>query len=396
MKTREKLMRTLCLMCMLTSVFTQAFSQNKNNFTIHGTVSSLSPVPTKIYLIYQEYLHQPTDSTTVVNGTYQFAGYTADVTGADLSLTLTSDVKNPHNRATIILDKGDLNVVHQQTLDQVEVTGSASAAFTAYHNVQNKNKAELNELAKAMGTDQFKNDPEFKKTTQTRFYSLISSSINDFLQYVRKNPESPVSPYITYAIKDLLTPQMMDTLIAGLPKQASVTPLRKALTEFPVKRKQLAEAAEIKAAERRKEIDAKLPIGSKSLNFTANDTKGNPVTLASFKGKYVLVDFWASWCMPCRAENPNVVKAYQTYKDKGFEILGISLDVETQKNAWLEAIKKDHLTWTQVVDLKRDISKLYNVESIPQNFLIDPNGVVVAKNLRGDELNAKLAAIFNK
>jgi thiol-disulfide isomerase/thioredoxin len=110
-----------------------------------------------------------------------------------------------------------------------------------------------------------------------------------------------------------------------------------------------------------------------------------------------LVDFWASWCLPCRNENPNVVKAYNKYKDKGFTVLSVSLDAESSKAAWLKAIASDGLTWTQISDLKgwkSEAAALYGVSSIPQNFLIDPNGVVIEKNLRGDDLQKKLASIF--
>jgi thiol-disulfide isomerase/thioredoxin len=123
-------------------------------------------------------------------------------------------------------------------------------------------------------------------------------------------------------------------------------------------------------------------IGTQAVEFTQNDTEGHPVSLSSFRGKYVLVDFWASWCAPCRRENPHVVEAYQQYKNKNFTILSVSLD--RQKENWLKAIKDDNLTWTHVSDLQywdNAVARLYMIEQIPQNILIDPNGKIIARNL---------------
>ena len=138
-------------------------------------------------------------------------------------------------------------------------------------------------------------------------------------------------------------------------------------------------------------------VGSVAPDFTQNDPAGKPISLSSFKGKYVLLDFWASWCGPCRQENPNVVKAYNEYKNKNFTILSVSLDRPNGKNAWLQAIKDDGLAWNHVSDLQfwnNEAAKLYNVQSIPGNFLIDPTGKIVAKDLRGEELEQKLAQVL--
>ncbi len=138
-------------------------------------------------------------------------------------------------------------------------------------------------------------------------------------------------------------------------------------------------------------------IGATAPEFTQNDPEGNPIALSSFRGKYVLIDFWASWCGPCRAENPHVVKAYNEYKDKNFTILGVSLDQPNAKDKWLKAIADDGLTWPQVSDLKfwkNEAAALYAVRAIPQNFLLDPEGKIIAKNLRGDALAAKLAEVI--
>lgn len=147
------------------------------------------------------------------------------------------------------------------------------------------------------------------------------------------------------------------------------------------------------------ELSKILGIGKIAPDFTQNDTTGTPVSLTNFRGKYVLLDFWASWCGPCRAENPNVVKAYNKYKDKNFTVLGVSLDRPDKKQAWLDAIHKDNLTWTHVSDLQywdNAVAKQYGIRAIPQNLLIDPNGKIVAKNIRGEELQTKLAEILDK
>ena len=136
-------------------------------------------------------------------------------------------------------------------------------------------------------------------------------------------------------------------------------------------------------------------IGTMLPDFTQPDTTGTPVALSSLRGKYVLVDFWASWCRPCRQENPNVVENYNRFKDKNFTVLGVSLD--KAKPSWVDAIKMDGLTWSHVSDLQgwsNAVAQQLGIFSIPQNFLLDPAGKIVAKNLRGPVLEKKLTALF--
>lgn len=130
-------------------------------------------------------------------------------------------------------------------------------------------------------------------------------------------------------------------------------------------------------------------------DFTQEDVDGKPFQFSSIKGKYVLIDFWASWCVPCRKENPNVVKAYQKYKEKNFEIVGISLD--TQRESWIKAIADDKLEWINVSDLKgwkNEVSMDYGIKAVPSNFLVDPEGKIIGVNLRGEDLEKKLAEIL--
>lgn len=135
--------------------------------------------------------------------------------------------------------------------------------------------------------------------------------------------------------------------------------------------------------------------GQTVLDFTLNDLEGKPLNISQYKGQYVFIDFWASWCHPCRAEMPNVRKAYEKYKEKGFSVLGLSIDENDE--SWKKAVQQDGMPWPQIIDLKdrsKSVSGYYGIQGIPSNLLVDPNGKIIAIDLRGDMLHQKLAEVF--
>jgi peroxiredoxin len=161
--------------------------------------------------------------------------------------------------------------------------------------------------------------------------------------------------------------------------------------------KELRESAEGQKTAKAIDKFMAVRIGAPAPAFSAPDTSGQQVALSDFRGKYVLLDFWASWCFPCREENPMVVKAFNQFHEQRFTVLSVSLDQPGKKEAWLKAIHDDQLQWQHVSDLKywnNEVAQLYAVRSIPQNFLIDPNGKIIAANLRGEALIQQLEKIF--
>lgn len=195
-------------------------------------------------------------------------------------------------------------------------------------------------------------------------------------EYIKTNPRSFISAYLLNGYSTSWGKQVISDLYSGLSTDVQNNYFGKQVKEFI-------------------ELNKEINIGDPFADFSQMDSNGKMMSLSDFKGKLILLEFWGSWCGPCRESNPDLVALYKKYKEKGFEIFGVAAD--TRKDWWLEAIRKDGLTWTNVCDLRGDKNRaalMYGVSGYPTNYLIDRNGIIIHKNLRGKELEDKLEQLL--
>jgi peroxiredoxin len=358
----------------------------QTSYEVHANIDNLKDGD-KIYLTYTYDGQQITDSSTTQNGKFIFKGNLQYPTLASLYLN-----KNPYvakmqqgeilDYVRFYLEPSKITMKSADSLKRATVIGSMSN--TLY--IDLKQMLKSNDDSFTALREEYEKLPKDKQADSTILAGFISRELKLFdesylihLDFANKHINSYLSVIsLAHAAAQPGITAAVEKAYQRLPEQLKNTPLAKTI---PVVLKS----------------HTATEIGRTAPDFEQQNPEGKLIKLSDFKGKYILLDFWASWCSPCREENPNLVAAYKKYNTKGFEILGVSLDNPGQGDRWKKAILDDHLTWPQVSDLRgweNQASKFFGIRSVPANFLIDPSGKIIAKDLRGKLLNEKLAQIF--
>ena len=358
-------------------------AQHPKGFSINGTIGNLN-APAKVYFDYMSNGKSASDSAILVNGRFTFTGQSSPYSYVRMGLSHDGTGKDRavYGGDVIYFYMGNekITIQSKDSLSNAGISGSAvNKEYDSYNRFIGGTIMEVTKAANkafSAGTPEQQKDSLFFKGIDASFRQNVANRATKQIEFASRYPHSYFSVVALSEAGGTKGVAAIEPAFAKLDTALKQTDMGQELVQ------------RIKAAHTIKE-------GLMAPGFTLNDTEGHPVSLEKMRGKYLLVEFWASWCSPCRAENPNLRAQYEKYHSKGFEVLGVSLD--DNKAKWTQAITADNLPWIHVSDLKgwnNEAARLYGVRAVPASYLLDPTGKIIGTNLRGESLNAKLASIW--
>lgn len=337
-------------------------------YTINGSVTGL-PDSTWLYLRTAKPEKQ-LDSTMIINGQFNMSG---QIPVKAIQVYLYTQKYT--NYVGFWLENKDLSMsLKAGEFKKSVIKGSATQdEYAKMNNALDIIRSKRDSLADKLKTT---TDPEARKLLEAQMQNVTGKVEQFYIDYVKGHGQSLIAAYLLNVYASTWGKDKAAVLYTGLSRDLQVSGYGIEIREYLT-------------------LNKNLKTGDKFVDFEQVNAAGKLVKLSDVKGRFILLDFWASWCAPCRQDNPGVVEMYQQFKDKGFAILGVSLD--DNKAFWLAALKEDKLTWENVSDLRGDKNRaalIYGVNAIPTNYLIGQNGIIIAKNLRGEALRKKLQELM--